>query len=304
MALRRWADNVAGGAIAQVMRRLNARHPWNHNDHFHDWVVANLPQPCQSAFDVGCGRGELLARLAPHVDRVVGTDLDAVTMIAVLHHLEAAEALHQMSRLLVPGGHFLAVGIALPTSLRDHLWDTASAITNPVIGFVKHPRPSRAGPQPPPFPVRDPSLSFAELDAVLKRVMPEPSCGAAWPSGTRSPGRSRDAPRCGQAAQNDVSVGSATAYAAPDATAVTARTAGQAPIFLAIPCEPPKAARYVPSSTPMTPGPDERSHDRAHQAPAPASTTPPSSRRPEYRAVANPPMRPPATTGAVGVAER
>ena len=43
MALRTWAGEFAGGTVATGMARLNARHPWSHNDHFHSWILANLP---------------------------------------------------------------------------------------------------------------------------------------------------------------------------------------------------------------------------------------------------------------------
>lgn len=204
MGLRRFARGFAGGALATGMQRLNARHPWSHNDHFHSWVLANLPERTRTALDIGCGRGDLVAALAPHVDRVIGNDIDAemrkeatrrcaglpnvsviggpwaeaggpfdvVTMIAVLHHLDAEAALGAVKRLLAPGGRLLAVGLAVPRSFHDHLWDIASMVTNPVIGYIKHPWPSRLQPQHPPFPVRDPTMSFDELREVLDIVMP------------------------------------------------------------------------------------------------------------------------------------
>lgn len=77
MGLRRFASAFAGGALAIGMQRLNARHPWSYKDHFHSWILANLPGRCRTALDVGCGQGDLLAALAPHVDRVFGNDIDA-----------------------------------------------------------------------------------------------------------------------------------------------------------------------------------------------------------------------------------
>ncbi|WP_374455701.1 class I SAM-dependent methyltransferase [Nocardioides sp.] len=186
------------------MARLNARHPWSHNDHFHGWILARLPPQRRRALDVGCGRGDLLAALAGSVDEVVGIDTDAdmrgaaaarccglpsvavsdvplgeidgpfdvVTMVAVLHHLDAEAALHDVRRLLAPGGRFLCVGLAPPASAVDLAWDVASIVTNPVIGFVKHPWPSPAGATPPPYPVADPTLSFDELHAIAGTVLP------------------------------------------------------------------------------------------------------------------------------------
>ncbi|MGI5131724.1 class I SAM-dependent methyltransferase [Pseudonocardia sp. CA-107938] len=204
MALRRLAGTLASGRAATAMARLNARHPWSHNDHFHSWILANLPARRRAALDVGCGRGELLAALSPRFAAVHGNDADPtmretaaarcaglpnvtvedgawtaadgpydlVTMIAVLHHLDVGPALREVRRLLAPGGRFLAVGLAPPRTVRDHAWDLASIISNPVIGFVKHPWPSTGGPQPPPFPVRDPTVPFDELRRIVVDVMP------------------------------------------------------------------------------------------------------------------------------------
>ena len=73
MALRDLTRSVAGGALATGMARLNARHPWSHNDHFHRWILRNLPARRRAALDVGCGRGELVAALAPRFGEVIGT---------------------------------------------------------------------------------------------------------------------------------------------------------------------------------------------------------------------------------------
>jgi SAM-dependent methyltransferase len=204
MEFRQWTRTFAGGLLATAMANLNARHPWSHNDHFHSWILANLPERLHRAVDVGCGRGELLACLSPHFDAVRGADVDSVmrqyatsrcaglpnvtvtedswtdltesvdlvTMIAVLHHLDAATVLRKVASLLAPGGRFLAVGLAPPRSLSDHAWDLASMVTNPVIGYVKHPWPSSLAAEPPPVPVRDPTLPFGELRQVVRAVMP------------------------------------------------------------------------------------------------------------------------------------
>ena len=186
------------------LARLNARHPWSHNDHFHPWILRRLPAHRERAVDVGCGRGELVERLAPRFTEVLGTDtdpgmrsaaaartahlggvritadeltdlegpVDLITMVAVLHHLDVPSALREVRRLLAPGGRLLVVGLARPSSVPDALWDLASTVTNPLIGAVKHPRPVRGGPLPDPFPVAQPTLSVDELRQVLAEVLP------------------------------------------------------------------------------------------------------------------------------------
>lgn len=204
MALRQLVGTVVGGKLSAAVRDLNARHPWSHNDHFHSWILANLPEQRRTAWDVGCGRGELVAALAAVFDTVVGTDrdtsmrehatarcaglpnvtvrgtdlpqmagpFDLVTMVAVLHHLQVKEVLGEVRRVLAPGGRLLVVGLAPPRSVRDHLWDLASMVTNPIIGYVKHPWPNRQGSTAPPFPVAEPTLSFDEIYEHVIDVMP------------------------------------------------------------------------------------------------------------------------------------
>lgn len=202
MALRTWSQQFAGGVLSEAVATLNARHPWSHNDHFHSWILANLPARRRTSLDVGCGRGGLLAALSPRFTTVHGTDrdgamrgqaatrcaglpnvvihdgtwidgpVDLVTMVAVLHHLDVADALEQVRDTLEPGGRFLAVGLAPPQDVTDHLWDLASMVTNPAIGYVKHPWPSAGSAPQPAFPVQDPTMSFAELRDVLADVMP------------------------------------------------------------------------------------------------------------------------------------
>jgi SAM-dependent methyltransferase len=227
MDVRRLTRTVAGGAVGAAVADLNARHPWSHNDHFHSWVLAHLPERRRTAVDVGCGRGGLLVALAPYVDRVVGADVDAgmravaaartsdlghvevtgtpwtqvddliggpvdlVTMIAVLHHLDVAAALHDVRRLLAPGGRFLCVGLAPPRSALDLGWDLASIVTNPVIGWVKHPwpaPPTSAEQRVPDVPVAQPTLGLGELRELLDEALPGARVRRHLGFGTRSSG--------------------------------------------------------------------------------------------------------------------
>jgi SAM-dependent methyltransferase len=162
------------------LARVNARHPWNHNEHFHGWILRNLPARRQAAVDVGCGTGVLAGKLAPRFARVTGIDADEgmaaaasarlagdprvsimqcrfdafagaagegeadlITMVAVLHHLDLGGTLARIPRLLAPGGRLLVVGLAKVDSPADVMVDLVSAAANPLVGLVKHPRPAR-----------------------------------------------------------------------------------------------------------------------------------------------------------------
>lgn len=193
-----------GRRAADALERLNARHPWSHNDHFHAWVLSRLPQRRGTALDVGCGEGRLLETLAPHMEHVTGIDTDAdacrrararcapavgvevrdqdfhevdgrfdlITMIAVLHHLDLEQAVEHVKRLLAPEGRLLVVGLAPVESLTDRVWDAASAVTNPLIGMVKHPWPSPSDAEPSRMIVKDPTVPLGEIRDVAGRILP------------------------------------------------------------------------------------------------------------------------------------
>jgi SAM-dependent methyltransferase len=168
------------GPVHQTLARINARHPWNHNEHFHGWILRNLPARRSVAVDIGCGKGVLAGKLAGQFAHVTGIDrndgmaaaasarlrgypqvsiqrcefadfssragdgeADLITMVAVLHHLDLDDALARIPRLVAPGGRLLVVGIARPDSLADLSFDVVSGAANPVVGMIKHPRAVR-----------------------------------------------------------------------------------------------------------------------------------------------------------------
>jgi SAM-dependent methyltransferase len=193
----------AGG---RWLHRVNQRHPWSHNDHFHGWILRRLPARRRRALDVGCGAGLLLSRLRGRFDEVLGVDadvamaavsaerfagdpaasvrharfddvdgtFDTITMITVLHHMPLEPALRHASELLEPGGRLLVVGLAQPASRTDFTWDLASALLNPLVGMIKHPQPvtKPVDDDGPAMPVRDATETFAEISRTARRILP------------------------------------------------------------------------------------------------------------------------------------
>jgi SAM-dependent methyltransferase len=198
-------------AGSRWLARVNARHPWSHNEHFHGWILRHLPARRELAVDVGCGTGVLAGKLAPRFRSVLGIDsnegmvaaararlagdarvsvrhcrledfrpesgADLITMVAVLHHLELEATLARLPELLAPGGRLLVVGLARVDSLADYSVDLISAAANPVVGLIRHPRPARpADPatpaRQPSMPMRDPVTTLAEIMTVAQARLP------------------------------------------------------------------------------------------------------------------------------------
>jgi len=179
-----------------------ARSSWNHNTHFHPFVLRGLP-PGATALDVGSGEGLLTRRMlaagAGHVtgldasapmvelarglavgeprsadlDYVVADVLDAaqlgtfdlVACIATLHHLGLDRGLERLRELTAPGGRLVVVGLARPSTPLDRVLDVWSVPVNRVATAAR-------GYWEHPAPVRDPDETYADVRAAAARALP------------------------------------------------------------------------------------------------------------------------------------
>lgn len=174
--------------------------PWNHNIHYHRFVLDALPPSCDRVLDVGCGEGllslELSRRvtrvtaidrdapiveaahrdaLADNIDYVVGDALghpfvpgsfDAVVSIATLHHMDLAAALGRLRDLVRPGGIVVVVGLAEGRLPADLPYEIAGAVSTRVHRQTKNYREVAA---PVVWP---PPTTFAQARRIATEVLP------------------------------------------------------------------------------------------------------------------------------------
>ena len=48
---------------------------WNHNNHYHAYLLKQIPDNCERALEIGCGTGSFTCRLAAKADEVWALDL-------------------------------------------------------------------------------------------------------------------------------------------------------------------------------------------------------------------------------------
>ncbi len=175
------------------------RGPWNHNLHFHPWLLRVMPAPCDHALDVGCGDGILTTKFAHVARQVTGIDVspemiaiarenaaaenityiagdllthpfpteefDFIAAVAVIHHIPLEAVLLRMSALLRRGGVLAVVGLARNQSLADY---AVSAVSVPVARIV---RLGRGWWNSPAVRI-DPDMAYSDIKKVSGALLP------------------------------------------------------------------------------------------------------------------------------------
>jgi ubiquinone/menaquinone biosynthesis C-methylase UbiE len=175
---------------------------WNHNVHYQPVILRAVPPGCGAALEVGGGDGLLASRLAARCAEVTAIDRDP-RMVALarsrahkaapgrmtvveadylaypvadasfdfacantsLHHMDFAAALAAMARALRPGGRLAVVGLAAHGSFGDYLADVPGI----PLGLAYRAVRGKSGPG---APIMDPEVTWAEVRAVARRLLP------------------------------------------------------------------------------------------------------------------------------------
>ncbi|MFJ7409689.1 class I SAM-dependent methyltransferase [Streptomyces sp. NPDC098077] len=192
--------------VLRALDRFHATHPWDHNAHYHRWILRRLPGRSARALDVGSGSGDLARLLASRADAVHGIDADpaivdrarertapgvpvtfsvgdaledvpsgpydVITCVATLHHLPLSEALTHFRRHLAPGGTLIVVGLYRPRSRSDYLIDAVAIPSNIAMAWIKN--KGRGAPRPVAMtaPTRPATTAFPDIVRDARRVLP------------------------------------------------------------------------------------------------------------------------------------
>ncbi|GAB2810742.1 class I SAM-dependent methyltransferase [Streptomyces daliensis] len=198
--------HVLARRLLDALHRFNSAHPWDHNAHYHRWILRQVPRHVEHVLDVGSGAGDLARLLAARATSVRGIDsspamvarareltaqdapvtftvadaptgippgpYSVITCVAALHHLPFTDALTHFRRHLAPGGTLVVVGLFRTHSPGDYVLATLAAPLNLAMGLLEN--RGRAAPRPPAMraPVKPATMTFPDIAREARRVLP------------------------------------------------------------------------------------------------------------------------------------
>ncbi|MHB9849103.1 class I SAM-dependent methyltransferase [Streptomyces krungchingensis] len=192
--------------ILRALERFNAAYPWDHNAHYHRWILRQLPKRIDRAVDIGSGSGDLARLLARRAVAVTAVDADPVitvqaqkltpaslpvtftvadavaefpagsydviTCVATVHHLPFAQALACFRSHLAPGGTLVIVGLSRPQTSADHLLGALAIPANAAMGWLKNKGRSSPRPASMTAPTRAADMTFDDIVRETGPLLP------------------------------------------------------------------------------------------------------------------------------------
>jgi len=133
---------------------------WDHNRHYHNYLLKHLGKNLEYALDIGCGKGEFAKALAHRAKKVIGVDLseqmismakadtatdnieyvlgdvmelelenskyDCIASIATMHHLPLEEMMRKAKAALKDKGVFMVLDLYQEENILDYLTSAAA----------------------------------------------------------------------------------------------------------------------------------------------------------------------------------
>ncbi|PZV19070.1 MAG: SAM-dependent methyltransferase [Pseudanabaena sp.] len=176
---------------------------WDHNSHFHNYLLCQFPSKIERALDIGCGLGLLALKLAERAEIVDALDADAailkeastqhsasnifyqhadfleadlpkdsydaIVSIASLHHMDLEVALKKIKRLLRPSGKLIILGLYRERTILDYMYSLISIPFNLFYSSWHH--ASTVMPRKV-APLRPAQLSLKEIKVMANTLIP------------------------------------------------------------------------------------------------------------------------------------
>lgn len=185
-----------------MKRSFAALFEWNHNTHYHKFLLNNLPDAKNSALDVGSGLGLFSYKISKFFKKVVCLEpdqksieysqkrfinlanvsfvndtflehdfkdhkFDFISAIASIHHMDFETALIKMVSLLNPGGKIIILGLYRESSLSDLLISLVAMLPNLILNFLSHSNDCEGC----EMIITSPTMSIKDIKKISQKIL-------------------------------------------------------------------------------------------------------------------------------------
>jgi len=183
---------------------------WNHNAHYHSFLLSHIPESCGQILEIGCGTGTFSHLLAQRAAKVLAIDLspqmirvaqensarypniefvlsdvleyplpadhfDFIASLTTLHHLQLAVVLAKIKQALKPGGVFVCLDLYRRANAADLFWDGIAFPTSAMLRLIK------TGRLTPPSEIREAYEEHDKTDSFLTLTQVAQTCASLIP---------------------------------------------------------------------------------------------------------------------------
>jgi SAM-dependent methyltransferase len=189
--------------------QLPAELQWDHNAHYHRWLLRQLPEQASRMLDAGCGAGALASSLAERADRVDAVDrsaaiteqarsrlsgaanvrwltgdlldpdlplapegYDAVIALSSLHHMPLKAGLTRLAALVRPGGTLVVVGLYRIAGPADYAFEAIRLPANGAVGAFLALRGRAGKPHAAGMPMMEAQETLPDIRAAARDLVP------------------------------------------------------------------------------------------------------------------------------------
>lgn len=183
---------------------------WNHNAHYHSFLLSQVPDNCEHILEIGCGTGRFSHLLAQRAAKVLAIDLspqmirvarensarypnidfvlrdvleyplpanhfDCIATLTTLHHLSLTAVLTKIKQALKPQGVFLCLDLYQRSNVTDLFFDGIAYPLAPVLRLMK------TGRFTPSIEVREAYEEHEKTDSYLTLKQVTQTCARVLP---------------------------------------------------------------------------------------------------------------------------
>jgi ubiquinone/menaquinone biosynthesis C-methylase UbiE len=189
---------------------VSADESWNHNAHYHGYLLSRIPGQCRNVLEIGCGTGEFSRMLAGRAEKVLAIDLsaemirlarersknypniefvageamnyrlpdnrfDCIATLTTMHHLPVERILRKIKKALKPGGVFVCLDLYQRSNPGDLFFDVVAYPAGLLLRLIKTGKPKPSGEMLEAYAEHgktDTYLTLPQIKRICARLLP------------------------------------------------------------------------------------------------------------------------------------